>query len=346
MNSNGKPLIGVAYNLYVPIALHLNEKLSEETVEEMAQQAYEAVLSLDYPAVLIPLKESFMGFLRRIQEVKPQVIINMCESFCGRPRLEANIAAAYELIEIPFTGNPARTLTLCQDKFQTKSILASHGLPTAKARLVSSVDQAVGLRFPLIVKPNAEDASTGVYPDSVVREAKALRERVQKIIDTYEEPALVEEYIEGREFNVAVMEGERVEALPVSEIDFSAMPPGAPKIVSYEAKWFEDHELYRKTVPVCPARIAETVRARLQETAVKAFQAMGCQDYARVDFRMNPDGDVFILEVNPNPDISLNAGYVRALTAAGLSYPAFWRRMIDNALRRNEIHGSAYEKVR
>jgi len=346
MHSNGKPLIGIAYNLYVPIALHLNEKLSEETIEEMAQQAYEAVLSLDYPAVLIPLKESFMGFLRRIQEVKPQVIINFCESFCDRPQWEANIAAAYELLEIPFTGNGSRALTICQDKFQAKSILAAHGLPTAKARLVTVVDQVVGLRFPLIVKPNAEDASLGVYPDSVVRDGKSLRERAQKILETYEEPALVEEYIEGREFNVAVMDGEKLQALPVSEIDFSAMPPGMPRIVSYEAKWFEDHELYLKTPPVCPAHIADTVRARLQDCAVKAFQVMGCQDYARIDFRMNKDGDIFILEVNPNPDISLNAGYVRALTAAGLDYPTFWGRMIDNALRRNASHGSAYEKVR
>jgi D-alanine-D-alanine ligase len=346
MNSNGKPLIGVAYNLYVPIALHLNEKLSEETVEEMAQQAYEAVLALDYPAVLIPLKESFMGFLRRIQEVKPQVIVNLCESFCGRPRLESNVAAAYELIEIPYTGNSARTLTLCQDKFQTKSILASHGLPTAKARLVASVDQAVGLRYPLIVKPNAEDASLGVYPHSVVRDAASLRDRIQKVLETYEEPALVEEYIEGREFNVAVMGGDRTEALPVSEIDFSAMPPGLPNIVSYEAKWFEDHELYLKTPPICPAPIEDTMRARLQECAVQAFRVLGCQDYARVDFRMDRAGDIFILEVNPNPDISLNAGYVRALNAAGLDYPGFWGRMIDNALQRSELHGTAYEKVR
>jgi D-alanine-D-alanine ligase len=346
MNSNGKPLIGIAYNLFVPVALDLNERQSEETVEEMAQQAYEAVQAADYPAVLIPLKESFMGFLRRIQEVKPQVIINMCESFAGRSTMEFNIAGAYELMGIPFTGNPARTLCLCQDKYQTKSILASHGLPTAKARLMTAADQAVGLKFPLIVKPNAEDASTGVYPNSVVRDTKSLRDRVQKILDTYEEPALVEEYIEGREFNVAVLEGEIVQALPVSEIDFTALPPDQPKIVSYEAKWFEDHELYLKTPPVCPARIAETVRARLQECAVNAFRVMGCQDYARVDFRMNKDGDIFILEVNPNPDISLNAGYVRALTAAGLDYPAFWSRMIENALRRSENHGTAYEKVR
>ncbi len=346
MNSNGKPLIGVAYNQDLPVVRHRSEKVSEETVEEMAQGAYEAVLSADYPAVLIPLKESFMGFLRRIQEVKPQVIINLCESFCNSPRLEANVAAAYELLEIAFTGNTARALAVCQDKFQAKSILSSHDLPTAKACVVTSADQAINLRFPLIVKPNAEDASVGVYPNSVVREKKALRERVQKIFETYDQPALVEEYIEGREFNVAVMAGEKVEALPVSEIDFSAMPPGMPHIVSYEAKWFEDHELYLKTPPVCPATIAETVRARLQECAVKAFQVMGCRDYARVDFRMNTDGDILILEVNPNPDISLNAGYVRALTAAGLDYPAFWGRMIENALRRSNSHGSAYEKVR
>jgi len=346
MNSNGKPLIGIAYNLYVPVALHSTEKVSEETVEEMAQQAYEAVLSLDYPAVLIPLKESFPGFLRRIQEVKPQVIINFCESFSEKSQMESNIAAAYELLQIPFTGNGSRALTLCQDKFQAKAILLAHGLPTAKARLIASVDQAVGLRFPLIVKPNAEDASQGVYPNSVVHNGRNLRERIQKVLDTYKEPAIVEEYIEGREFNVAVIEGERTEALPVSEIDFSAMPSGQPKIVSYEAKWFETHELYLKTPPVCPAHIAETVRARLQEYAVRAFQVMGCQDYARVDFRMNTDGDIFILEVNPNPDISLNAGYVRALHAAGLDYPTFWGRMIDNALRRSAQHDTVYEKVR
>lgn len=346
MNSNGKPLIGIAYNLYLPAALKPEELISEETVEQMAQEAYEAVLSADYPAVLLPLKESFTGFLRRIQEVKPQVIINLCESFGDKSEYESNIAAAYELLGIAFTGNGSRALTLCQDKFQAKSILMSHGLPTAKARLVTIVDQVVGLRFPLIVKPNAEDASLGVRPDSVVRDGKRLRERVQKILDTYKEPALVEEYIEGREFNVAVMGGETVEALPVSEIDFSAMPPGLPHIVSYEAKWFEDHELYLKTPPVCPAPIVETVRARLQEYAVKAFEVMGCRDYARVDFRMNEDGDIFILEVNPNPDISLNAGYVRALTAAGLDYPTFWSRMIENALRRSNINGSAYEKIR
>jgi D-alanine-D-alanine ligase len=346
MHSNGKPLVGIAYNLYVPIARHLDEKISEETVEEMAQQAYEAVLALDYPAVLIPLKESFMGFLRRIQEVKPQVIINFCESFCEKSQMESNIAAAFELLEIPFTGSGSRALTICQDKFQAKAILSAHGLPTAKARLVTAADQVVGLRFPLIVKPNAEDASQGVYPDSVVHNGKSIRERVQKILDTYKEPAIVEEFIEGREFNVAVIEGEKVEALPVSEIDFSAMPAGQPKIVSYEAKWFEDNELYLKTPPVCPAAVPETVRARLQEYAVRAFRVMGCQDYARVDFRMNKDGDIFILEVNPNPDISLNAGYVRALTAAGLDYPTFWGRMIDNALRRTANHDSAYEKVR
>ncbi len=346
MNSNGKPLIGIAYNLFLPTALKPEELVSEETVEQMAQEAYEAVLSLDYPAVLIPLKESFSGFLRRIQEVKPQVIVNLCESFGDKSEYEANIAAAYELLGIAFTGNGSRALTLCQDKFQAKSILSAHGLPTPKARLVSVVDQVVGLRFPLIVKPNAEDASLGVRPNSVVRDGKSLRERIQKILDIYKEPAIVEEYIEGREFNVAVMDGEEPQALPVSEIDFSAMPPGLPKIVSYEAKWFEDNELYLKTPPVCPARIDHGLRTRLQDCAVQAFRVMGCRDYVRVDFRMNEHDEIFILEVNPNPDISLNAGYVRALNASGLDYPGFWGRMIDNALRRNTSHGAAYEKVR
>jgi D-alanine-D-alanine ligase len=126
--------------------------------------------------------------------------------------------------------------------------------------------------------------------------------------------------------------------LPVSEIDFSEMPKGAPKICSYEAKWFEDHPLYQKTPPVCPAPVDDELRQKLQDLAVEAFRTMGCRDYARVDFRMDAKGRIFILEVNPNPDISLNAGYARALKAAGIEYAAFWETMLRNALKRRDAN--------
>jgi D-alanine-D-alanine ligase len=331
-------LVGIAFETYEPPSFRkTEERMSEESVEQMAFEVLEAVTELGYSAVVLPLQRSFLRFLDKMKRLNFDVLVNLCEGFRGRPQLEANVAAALELLEIPFTGNSSRTLALCQDKYKTKAILNAHGLPTAKARLLTAaeeIDEVKGLRFPLFVKPNAEDASLGIHPDSVVPDPAALRRQVEKCLRTYEQPVLVEEFIDGREFNVAVFDNHELQALPVSEIDFSGMPASAPRICSYEAKWFEDHEYYTHTVPVCPAKIGEETRAKLQATALAAFRATGCRDYARVDFRMDGAGHLAILEVNPNPDISLNAGYARALKARGLEYRFFWQQLLDNALRR------------
>jgi D-alanine-D-alanine ligase len=328
-------LVGIAFNAYEPpSARGKEERMSEESVEQMAFEVLESVTELGYSAVVLPLQRSFLRFLDRMKKLNFDVLINLCEGFRGRPQLEANVAAALELLEAPFTGNSSRTLALCQDKYKTKAILNAHGLPTAKARLMTAAEEINDLRFPLFVKPNAEDASLGIHADSVVADQESLLRQVDRLLRTYQQPVLVEEFIDGREFNVAVFDNHELQPLPVSEIDFSGMPASAPRICSYEAKWFEDHEFYSHTVPICPAKIGEETRAKLQATALAAFRATGCRDYARVDFRMDRDGNAAILEVNPNPDISLNAGYARALKAFGLDYKMFWHQLIENALRR------------
>jgi len=329
-------LVGIGYNAYDPVSGTRDERESEESVEQVAQEVYASITAAGYNAVVLPLSKSLMSFLRRINSLKVDVLINLCEGFLGRPQFEANVAGVFEILGIPFTGSNSRALSLCQDKFKSKAVLHAYGLPTARGRLISSADQAVDLSFPLIVKPNSEDASLGIKSDSVVFDAKHLAEKIKIVIEKYRQPALVEEFIEGREFNVAVLDNDRLQALPVSEIDFSGMPDNVPKICSYEAKWFEDHVLYMASPPVCPANIDETLRDRLQQLAVAAFQVMGCRDYARVDFRMGKDGRIYILEVNPNPDISLNAGYARGLRAAGIEYHDFWMRLIDRAAARKE----------
>jgi D-alanine-D-alanine ligase len=339
-------LVGVAYNAYDPVLFRTEERQSEESVAKVAEAVFTAISDDGFTAVILPLRESLMTLLRRTRELKVDVLVNLCEGFLGRPQLEANVAAVFEAFGIPFTGNPSKALAICQDKFKAKAILNSFGLPTAPGRLVTSIDQKVEVGFPAIVKPNYEDASSGIHQDSVVTDQESLSQRISKIINGYKQPALVEEFIQGREFNVAVLETDRLEALPVSEIDFSAMPKDAPHICSYEAKWFEDHILYITTPPVCPAAIEDSLRQKLQEYALAAFQAMGCRDYARVDFRMASDGRVFTLEVNPNPDASLDAGYYRALKAAGIDYAQFWSRMIENALRRKEEPWFSSDDVR
>jgi len=327
-------LVGIAYNAYDPLTARKQERASEESVEQTAKEVLTAVTELGYMAFTLPLHKSFMSFLNRLKDLNADVLINLCEAFAGHPQLEANVAAAYELLDVAFTGNDSRTLALCLNKFKTKAVLKSWGLPTAAARLVDAPDAKLEFPFPVIVKPNTEDASLGVSVESVVADAEGLAKQVQRILDVYEQPALVEAFIEGREFNVAVFEDAKPEALPVSEIDFSKMPEGQSHILSYEAKWLPDDILYTTTPPICPAPIDDALKAKLQDAAVRAFLAVGCRDYARVDFRMDKKGKLSILEVNPNPDISLNAGYARALGAAGIEYKDFWHKLIVKAMGR------------
>jgi len=332
------PTVGIAFNLFRPLSRIESERQSEEAVEQSAAELREVVQKLGYPVIMMPLDEDVHTFIHLAQSNHVSVIINLCESFAGRALLEANVAGLFEMMKWPFTGNPSATLSWCLNKYKTKAILKSQGLPVAPGCLARDIKTAGGFSFPLIVKPNAEDASLGIYADSIVYNQRELSRQVEKVKRQYGHAAIVEAFIPGREFNVAVLEHKESRALPVSEIDFSTMPEGMPHICSYEAKWFEDHVLYKGSVPKCPAPIDDDLRNSLQDLAVRAFRAMDCRDYARVDFRVSEAGEIFILEVNPNPDVSLNAGYARALKAAGISYAEFWRLIIDNALHRKAAY--------
>jgi D-alanine-D-alanine ligase len=326
--------VGIAYNEYIAAENNQGEHVSEETVKDMALDVFGRVVQEGFQTVLIPLASDLFDFTARIKKEKIDVLINLCEGFKEQPQREAHVAALLELCMIRYTGNPPRTLGLCQNKYQTKLMLLGANLPTANGLLATHVDDNSYCDFPAIVKPNNEDASLGIYPHSVVHNREEMDRQVQKILSTYNQPALVEQYIAGREFNVAVMELDKPQALPVSEIDFSTMPDGYPHICSYEAKWFEKHILFNATIPICPAPVTDAQRQELQSLAVKSFITMGCRDYARVDFRMDEQGRIFILEVNPNPDISLNAGYARALKAAHIEYGRFWTQLIQKTLLR------------
>lgn len=332
--------VGIVFNAYEPRPIDTGERLSEEAVVEMAYQVGDAVQSLGIRTTYLPLGRDLPAFLSQVSSGNYDVLINLCEGYCGRPQWESNIAGILELLQVPFTGASARNTTLCQDMHHTKAVLQYSGLPTAPGRLLASADQPIDIGFPVIVKPNNEDASLGISAQSVVHDQQGLRRQVQQVLDYYRQPALVEAYLDGREFNVAVMQSTTDVPLPVSEIDYSQLQPGLPRICSYEAKWFEDDPWYWQTPPVCPAHIDEELRQRLQGLAVAAFRTTGCRDYARVDFRTDVRGQIYILEVNPNPDVSHNAGYARALTAAGIDYAVFWETMINNALRRKHDNDS------
>ena len=213
--------------------------------------------------------------LNFLDEKKPEVIFNLCEGLDGEADQEMNVAGLYDLLHIPYTGASPLTLGLSLNKQRTKEILAAHHIPTARYILATSVETISHhtLRYPLIVKPAREDASIGIDGRSVVKTQKDLEERVAFVIKKFAEPAIVEEFIDGREFNVAVLGNNPPEVLPVSEIDFSTLPADMPRIVSYEAKWVEDSEFYRSTQPRCPAKIDDDRSRTSAAIAVRTYEA-------------------------------------------------------------------------
>ncbi len=316
-------------------------ELKLEDVEDTAKDVYSALKKEGFDATLLPLALSkgsaIEGILGDIRPEPGAMVFNLCERAFEKSSFEMNMAALLELYGVPFTGSPPLTLGLSLNKGLTKDILSSRGITTPEYCVLDSAPQKLKktLKFPLIVKPLSEDASIGIDSGAVVNTMKALRKRVEYITTKFSQPAIVEEYVDGREFNVAVLGNNReARTLPASEIDFIEFPPDAPKICCYESKWVTVSPLYRKTKPVCPANIPEGLKEELSVVALKAYQAMGCRDYARVDMRVGEDGNVKVLEVNPNPDISSDAGFARAAKAVGMSYSGLIAEIIRIASER------------
>jgi len=287
------------------------------------------------PARLALREAADLGeFSRAVSTSRGSVIFNLCEGAFSRSALEMNVAALLELYGARFTGSGPLALGLALDKGMAKDILRSRGVPTPNYAVMDSVpdELAAGLEFPLIVKPLREDASVGIDSNAVVGSLYELKARVEMVITRYFQPAIVEEYVDGREFNIAVLgNGAARRALPPSEILFVDFPEGRPKIICYEAKWVEESQFFRKTVPSCPADVPDTLRDELHAIALKAYGIIGCRDYARVDMRLGTNGRIKVLEVNPNPDISSDAGFARAAKAAGLEYPDLIAAIIEAA---------------
>ena len=293
---------------------------------------------LGFDAYCLNLKDDIFLFLDEIEKNKTDVVFNFVEIYKDRPRLEMNMVGLYELLGIAYTGAPALTLANCQNKFLTKKLLNYHGINTAKFNLFTEMPEQLKWqgKFPVIVKPAFEDASVGIENDSIVNNLEALQKRLEYVFKYFKQPALVEEFVEGREFNVSVVGDLRPKVLPISEIDFSKMPDHLHNIVSYQAKWDPHHESYHKTIPICPAKIPMRLEKKLKETALKAFKVMGTRDYARVDMRVNSNEEVFVLEVNPNPDLTEGAGFMRSASYGGLTYGMALKKIVMLAYERGK----------
>ncbi len=336
--------IAVSFNRVPPTLLRGEsaDRISEEGAEVEAEAVCRTLSEIGYEPAPVPLGEDIEAFVRELRLCSPAIVFNLCEGFWGDSRKEMHVAALLELLGYTYTGAPPLCLGLTQDKARTKDLLVRHGLPTpgyALARVGEAFPKALDLCWPLFVKPRFEDASLGITSESIVETEEALHRRIRYIHETYHQDALMEEFIEGREFNAALIGSAPFETLPLSEIRFGKGL--ARPIVSYDGKWREDSSEYQKTQPLCPAPLRSREDLLLRDVSLRACKLLGCRDYARVDIRLR-DGVPYILEVNANPDISPEAGLARAARAGRISYHNLIERIVTMALKRKEnVHAKA-----
>jgi D-alanine-D-alanine ligase len=265
------------------------------------------------------------------------LVFNLTESYAGDDTKEMNVAAYMDLIGLPYTGGGPHAHFLAQDKATAKKMFAFHGIrtPYFATAYRGNIDHAHDVKFPLIVKPQLEDGSIGIDAEAVVSSVKELMERVEYVQNEFDSPALIEEYIEGREIYAAILGSyERTEVLPLVELDLSQLPKGIPRIASRDVKFETDSRAYKLTKSAIAEDLDEETTKKLSETAVAAYRAVKLRDYGRIDMRLTPEGEVYVIEANPNPWLSSKHEFAMAAKKSGRSYTELIKAIVDLALER------------
>jgi D-alanine-D-alanine ligase len=311
-------------------------RMDVATVQEEIRALVKGLRTAGFRAYAVNVEDDFYALYKTLVRRKPDAIFNLIEFFNDDPRQEFMVAGLYELLRIPYTGAPPFTLGLCQRKASTKHLLLANGIRTPRFKVMTRgpLLRRHGLRYPVIVKPAREDASAGIDNSSVVENLESMHKRVQYVWDEFDQPALVEEFVDGRELNVAILGNYPPKVLPIAEMMFSDLPPHLYPIVSYDAKWNPHHEAFHKTYTQCPADLPKKVEKRVKEVALRAYQLLGCRDYARVDIRLNKQHQIYVLEVNPNPDLTEGVAFMESAKKAGMSFSVTLGKIVEMALRR------------
>jgi len=274
--------------------------------------------------------------LHALAKCGADLIFNLTESYAGDDTMDKNIAAYMEMLHIPYTGSGPQALYLAQDKSIAKKIFDFHKIktPDFATSYKGLTDHSHDIKFPLIVKPVSEDGSIGIDNSSVVDTVKDLMERIHYIHEEFDSPALIEEYIEGREIYAAILGNENPEVLPLIELDLSKLPKGTPRIAGQDVKFFRETEAYKLTKSAPVEDLDEETTQKLQEIALSAYRALKLRDYGRIDMRLNKKGEVYVIEANPNPWLSSTAEFSMAVKKAGYSYTDLINKIVQLAYTR------------
>ncbi|WP_394823640.1 ATP-grasp domain-containing protein [Pendulispora albinea] len=319
----------------VTVLTHL-EKKGDTKYDVVVDQVAEALRSEKHTVKVLAVHGDVAALIEGIRAQRPGLVFNLVESFGRHFAGEIGVAGALQLLCVRHTGGGPGEYYLQQDKALTKEILAYHGVPFpnyAVFRHDSYPDTSGRLRMPLIVKPLRMDASIGIETDSLVRSATQMMKRIVAIHEKIKDAALVEEYIEGREFYVGVLGNRKPIALPPIEMDFSGLPAGMPRVLGRRAKWVKSSPEYKGTKSKI-AEIPNETKLQLQRVALDAYRALRVRDYGRIDLRLTPAGEVYVIEVNASCYLEKSGEFATAAQAAGIRYGSLVNAIAKLALAR------------
>jgi D-alanine-D-alanine ligase len=312
----------------------------EHTEPEMEYQVADALQQGGHEVYLVGVRDDIQQLMRRLAEIGPDLVFNAAEAFRRNALLEYLVPGMLEAEGYRYTGAPPLCLLVSRNKAMSKKVLAYHGIRTpgfVTFRPGESVSTPE-LRFPLIVKPLQSDASAGIAQASLVQDPSALAERVALVHDRFHQPAIVEEFVDGRELYVSLIgNGDTLDILPITEMVFDKRKTRPEeRFATRMAKWDEDYRARKGIRNVMARPISKPARERIEAICQTAFRVLWLRDYARLDVRLAPDGEVWFLEANANPFISYGHDMANAAAKAGMDYYRFLQRLVDEAMRRYE----------
>jgi D-alanine-D-alanine ligase len=312
----------------------------DETLQE-TERLGDAMRDLGHPVTSVPLTDQNLE--KALTDFDPDnfVVFNWCEELPGVPNSEVTVVNTLESLNFTYTGATPDVLALCQDKQRVKDLLQTVNVPVPTGLLVRSPAEVAGwTHFPAIVKAAHEHCSLGLTPESIVSTPEELAARVAWVIEHFHQPAMVEDFIDGREFHVALVGNTRITMLPPAEMDFGEFKDFHDRLCTYDAKFLPDSKHYMKIRTLLPAPLTEAEMTVLETVTKTAYRAVGCRDYARIDLRLR-DGIFYVLDVNANADISADASIACAAEQKGWSYGQMGNRLVRLAARRHAILAGA-----
>ena len=312
---------------------YFSEHDSPETVNAIVEALQKKGHTVD--AIDVEYPKLFSYF----KQHRVDMVFNIAEGAHGKFR-ESEVPAVLDYLNIPYTGSDTFALALALNKALTKKILKAEGIPTPDYQVFRTGEESLSesLQFPLIVKPNCEGSAKGINSSNVVHTIEALRKKAREIIGSYRQEALVEEFIEGKELTVGILEGDKTTIFPVLEIDFSTCRDSGEYFYSWRMKEFQgDDHLGLTPTFHCPARLDKETERKVKEVALKTHHAVGCLDISRTDIRLNKENIPYVLEINPLPGLDpKESNFPMMAYAAGMKYEDLIEAILMSASRRKE----------